>query len=147
MNLSRNFTLAEMTRSDEAERRGISNTPFDSHMPALTATALGLEQVRAMLGGRPVRVHSGYRSPALNAAVGGVANSDHALGWAADITVDGYSAYQVASATAESFLAFDQVIFEKSRGVVHVSFHPRLRREALTQAQGAGSPFQRGIVP
>lgn len=108
-------------------------------------TALGLEQVRKLLGGFPVTITSGYRSPSLNEAVGGVSNSDHALGYAADIYVDQTDILDVATMLASSDIAFDQLIFEPSRGIVHISFNPKLRNQVLTQLGGPGSPFVEGI--
>lgn len=148
MRLSRNFHLAEFTKSDTADQRGLDNTPDAEHLANLRVTAFGLEQVRQLLGGRIVHVTSGYRSPAVNRAVGGVANSAHAMGLAADITVEGLTAVDVARAVAASSIAFDQLVLETSRGVVHLSFDPaRLRRDVRTQAGGPGSPTRVGIHP
>lgn len=145
--LSRNFTLAEFTRSDTASKLGLSNEPSAEHLANLKVTALGLEMVRLALYEYAVRVHSGYRAPAVNEAVGGTPTSAHAEGYAADITVDSYTPLEVAKRLRESTVAFDQLIYEPSRGVVHISFDPRLRREILTQKGGAGTPIVPGIVP
>lgn len=84
MNLSPNFSLAELTRSSTAERLGLDNTPSKRDIEALFDTAAMLENIRAALKA-PIIVTSGYRSAAVNKAVGGVTSSDHLLGMAADI--------------------------------------------------------------
>lgn len=84
MQLSLNFTLHELTRSDSADRNGIDNTPTDPQILAnLRETAAMLQRIRLLLG-VPVLVSSGYRSPALNELVRGQPSSDHMSGLAAD---------------------------------------------------------------
>jgi hypothetical protein len=78
--------------------------------------------------------------------VRGSATSAHLTGYAADILVDGMSAMGLAQAIRDSRIAFDQVILETSRGVVHVGFAPSLRRQVLTQAGAAGSAIASGLV-
>lgn len=132
MKLSAHFTLAEFTKSDKADALKIDNVPLPWHLHNMLKTAQGMEKVRSALMNKPVRVTSGYRNPELNAAVGGVPNSDHALGWACDFQCDGFGTpYQVALALSKSGIEFDQLIAEK--GVwVHISFNPRMRGELLT---------------
>lgn len=147
MLLTRNFALEEFTRSDAARRLGIANNPTPQIVWNLRMTALGLEQVRrAAVRGRAVRVLSGYRCPAVNAAVGGSPTSSHLTGFAADIAVDGMSAMGLAQAIRDSGIAFDQLILETSRGVVHIGFGPEMRQQVLTQRGAAGSAFQLGLV-
>ena len=86
MKLSPNFKLDELIWSDTAQRLGIDNRPDARITSHLVALAAGLEQVRVLLGNRPIRINSGYRCPALNRAVGGAASSAHMLGYAADFT-------------------------------------------------------------
>jgi len=143
--LTPHFTLAEFTRSQTASTRGINNQPGPGHRANLVLTAFGLEQVRSIIGDKSIRVTSGYRSPALNKAVGGVPTSDHAKGYAADISVRGMPPLAVAKAIVKSSLVFDQVILEVSRNIVHISFNPRLRGQVLTQKKGAGTPFTKGL--
>lgn len=148
--LTEHFALAEFLRSEAAERMGNANLPTAEHKANLLALARVLEQVRRWAGGRVVTVHSGYRNPAVNEAVGGVANSAHALGFAADITVEGLTARQLAilirDRAATDRIHFDQLILETSRGVVHLSIDPRARMQVLTQAGGPGSPVAKGII-
>jgi len=143
--LSRHFTLAEFTRSDKANQLGDPNTPDDRHLRNLHALACGMEQIRAILGHKPITITSGYRNPRVNAAVGGVPHSAHALGYAADFAVKGLTSLRVAERLMTSDLAFDQLIHEPSRKIVHISFDPRMRREVKTQEGGPGSPVRWGL--
>lgn len=145
MKLTRNFWLIEFTRSDTAERYGLDNTPTPEHLANLHTTALGFEQARRLLSNRVIHVRSGYRSAAVNAKVGGTETSAHCLGYAGDIDVEGLGALEVAR-FLESKLAFDQLIYEPSRKIVHLSFDPRLRQEVKTQKGGPGSPIVWGIA-
>ena len=145
MKLSRNFRLAEMTASDTARELGERNQPSAEHLANLRLLALGMEQVRSILGGKPIRIESAYRSSRVNVAVGGVANSAHALGFAADFVVTGMSPLAVARKLSASKLVFDQLILESSRGICHISFAPSLRREVLTQAGGPGTAVTAGL--
>lgn len=142
--LTPHFSLAELTRSDTAARLKIGNAPAGDHLQNLRTLALGLEWARAILG-VPLRISSGYRNPELNAAVKGVDNSDHALGFAADVEPIGLPALTAARMLAASEMVFDQLIHETSRGVIHLSFAPRMRRQVLTQKGGPGSPVTQGL--
>ena len=118
MKLGRHFTLAELTTTDT----GLTNVPGVEYVAALARlVALVLDPLRADLG-RPVRVTSGYRSPAVNAQVGGSATSQHLRGEAADIKVDGMTTADVARAIHRLRLPVDQCIVERGdAGWVHVS--------------------------
>lgn len=146
MKLSEHFTLAEFTRSDTARMLGIDNTPTRHHLANLHVLAAKLEEVRALLGNHPIVITSGYRSPALNAAVDGSATSSHCEGLAADFHVPAFGPDQaVAQAIADSALEFDQLIFEQARTTwVHFGVGDRMRREVLSWRSGRG--YQRGIV-
>lgn len=128
MKLTDHFTLAEFTASDTARRLKNANAPTAAHLANLKATAQGMEALRKLLGGPPIRVTSGYRNPVVNRAVGGVPNSDHALGWAVDFTCAGFGDPLAICRTVEaSDLDYDQLIHErKPNGAwwVHISFHP-----------------------
>ncbi|WP_228268146.1 D-Ala-D-Ala carboxypeptidase family metallohydrolase, partial [Acinetobacter ursingii] len=78
--LSPHFSLAEMTVTST----GITNVPTGQHLKNLTYTAQQMEKVRAILGGLPIQVNSGFRCDAVNRAVGGVTTSAHSFGFAVD---------------------------------------------------------------
>src|SRR5512139_3823552 len=122
MQLSEHFSLLELTVSTTAISMGIENTPTPEHMANLRNLAKCMEDVRALFN-RRIEITSGYRNPQVNAAVGGVPNSAHALGHAADFHVDGFADLAAAKVIRDSPLKFDQLIFEKNR-CVHISFHP-----------------------
>ena len=136
MQLSKHFSLAEMTHSQNAARMSIDNNPPETLLNALKATAEGMEQVRKLLGDKPIVISSGYRSPALNAVVRGAKGSQHCLGEAVDFTCPAFGNPQdVMKAIAGSKIAYDQVILEfyssSGNGWTHISFGPRNRRNAL----------------
>lgn len=145
MNLSPHFTLEEFTRSDAAKKIGNDNEPTPEHLENLKATAEGMELVRTACGNVPVAVSSGYRNPVVNHAVGGVPNSDHALGWACDFTVPPMSLDDIAAKIMSAEIPFDQLIKETSRSILHISFNPRMRNQVLTQKGGPGTAFLTGI--
>lgn len=140
MNLSPHFTLAELTVSETAARRGIDNDPPTEVIERLKHTALGLEAVRIRLGA-PIIVSSGYRSPELNVAVGGAKNSDHTRGDAADFICPGFGAPStIVSALKDSGIQFDQLIEEFGRWV-HISFGPRMRGQVLRIDRNGTRPW------
>ncbi|MCA3180941.1 MAG: D-Ala-D-Ala carboxypeptidase family metallohydrolase [Burkholderiaceae bacterium] len=149
MNLSPNFTLDELLLSQTATRRGIDNTPTATIIAELQRLAQTILQPLRDHLGRPVVVSSGYRSPALNRAVGGAQNSDHMYGRAADITVPGLKPRDVALTIVELRLPFRQCIVEGGRWV-HVSIGDSSvepRREQLTAVFGpGGTQYLMGIL-
>lgn len=89
MQLSENFTLEEMTRSETARKLRILNTPPAQEMKNLQILCQQVLEPARKIVGRPLIITSGYRCKQLNKAVGGVANSYHIQGRAADILVNG----------------------------------------------------------
>ena len=131
MNLSANFTLEELTRSETALRKGLDNTPDAETVANLTELASGMEQVRALLG-HPIHINSAYRGPKVNAAVGGSKNSAHMRGYAADFTCADYGDVSaICRAIMDSTISYDQLIHEFGAWV-HISFDPQMRRMNLT---------------
>lgn len=117
MNLTPHFTLEELTHTDHRE---LSNEPNAIEMENLTRLAAFLEQVKTVLGGKPIMVNSAFRSKAVNDAVGSKDTSQHRIGCAADIRVPGMTPDQVVKAVIASDLGYDQVIREFDRWT-HIS--------------------------
>lgn len=148
MELSPNFTLAELIKSQTAERKGIDNYPEPSHIDNLKLLAENiLQPIRDKFG--PFIVSSGYRSPELCVAVGSTIKSQHAKGQAADFEVSGIDNYDLAR-WIESNLPFDQLILEcykpgdKNSGWVHCSYVHEPRKETLTYQRDVG--YQKGLL-
>lgn len=127
MNLSPNFTLAELTCT---EHRTLENTPNAVELENLYKLAAFLETVKTVLGGKPIMVNSAFRSEAVNAAVGSKNTSQHRLGLAADFRVPGMSPDAVVRAVIASSLPFDQIIREFDAWT-HISVNNKPRRQAL----------------
>lgn len=121
------FTIDELCASDTARRKGIDNTPnADARLRMQTLIEQLLDPIRAAWGG-PISVNSGYRSPALNKAVGGVSNSQHMKGEAADITVGSQEANKqlfdlIVELRQNGRISFDQLIDESNYSWLHISF-------------------------
>jgi zinc D-Ala-D-Ala carboxypeptidase len=132
MQLTSHFSLAELCVSANAVRLGLDNTPTPEVLEHLKVTAALLEQVRSVLGDRPIQVTSAYRGPDVNRAAGGVKTSAHLSGWAADFVCPSFgSPLKTAQAIAAVGVEFDQLIHE--HGVwVHISADPKRRRQLLT---------------
>lgn len=141
MNLSKNFTLEELTHTDHRE---LDNTPNDLEIENLKRLANFLEAVRHALYDRPIMVNSAYRSEAVNAAVGSKSTSQHRVGCAADIRVPGMTPDEVVKAIVQSGLEYDQLIREFDRWT-HVSI-PTVqgtpaRRQALIIDKTGTRPY------
>jgi hypothetical protein len=120
MNLTPHFTLEELTASETAERNGWDNSPNDQELSNLTRLADFLEQVKVVLGGKPIMISSGLRTKKVNDAVGSRDTSQHRIGCAADFRVPGMTPDQVVKAIVASGIGFDQVIREFDRWT-HIS--------------------------
>jgi len=152
MNLSQNFTLQEYIKSQTALRQGIDNTPGPEHL--VNATELFrnvVQRVRDHFG--VTVINSGYRGPALNAAVGGASSSQHCKGEAVDIECPGTPNYDVAK-WIEDNLDFDQLILEfytpgiPDSGWVHVSYKSEgNRKQSLTAMKEDGKTvYKPGLI-
>src|SRR6056300_711478 len=129
MKLSANLSLGEFTRSQTAKRRGIDNTPKGEHLEAAKLLAEKIFQPIREHFGKPIFISSGYRSMALNEAIGGSKTSQHSKGEAIDIDMDhrgGPENEEVFHYIREN-LPFDQLIWEfgtdKRPDWVHVSYN------------------------
>jgi len=127
------FTIDELCRSETAQRKGINNTPTDNVRKNLTALVANVLDPLREWYGKPIYVNSGYRCPALNKAVGGVANSQHLTGQAADIDVNDTAENRKLMRHIEDNLDFDQLIWENGGAWVHVSYRAdgKNRRQVL----------------
>ena len=136
MRLSRNFMLREFVNSATAARKGISNKPTEVHLANLKKLIDNVIQpVRDKIG--PIRITSGYRSPALNRAIGGSSRSQHSKGMAADIQFvrDNEMDNKVIFDTIlEMGLDFDQMINEFDYSWIHISYNPKKNRKQVLEA-------------
>lgn len=131
-NLSEHFTLEELTFSQAAARNNLNNIPVGAELENLKYTAECMEQVRDLLK-FPIHINSGYRSPAVNKAVGSTAkHSQHMDGQAVDFTCQQFGTpEQIVKAIIKSGIEYDQVIHEFNSWV-HISFKKAdSRRQAL----------------
>ena len=139
MNLTKNFSLLELTKSQTAERKGIDNTPSPAHQENLKSLCeMVLQPVRDHFS-RVVTISSGYRSPELCAAIGSKITSQHARGEAADFEIFGVSNKALAD-YIDSELHYDQLILEywnesdPNSGWVHCSFSQGQNRKQYLRA-------------
>jgi zinc D-Ala-D-Ala carboxypeptidase len=130
MSLSEHFTLEELTHTDHRE---LSNEPNESETENLKRLAAFLEQVKTVLGGKPVMVNSAFRSKAVNDAVGSKDTSQHRIGCAADIRVPGMTPDEVVKTIIASGLEYDQIIREFDRWT-HISIPNKKETPARKQA-------------
>lgn len=146
MNISEHFTLEEFCFSETASRLGLDNTPTPGVVTNLKSVAQAMESVRTLLGNRPILVHSGYRSPVVNLAVGGAELSAHCAGLACDFVCPGFGGpTDVALMISRSHIEYDQLILEY--GWVHLAVAAQgraPRREVLTKRLQTAS-FEEGI--
>lgn len=115
--MTEHFTLEELTHTDH---RTLDNTPNEAELANIQRLAEFLEQVKTLLGGKPIMVNSAFRSKAVNDAVGSKDTSQHRLGCAADIRVPSMTPDAVVRAIIASDLPYHQVIREFDRWT-HIS--------------------------
>ena len=153
MNLTANFILSELTKSETALRHGMDNTPGETEIANLKTLAEKVLQPVREHYQRGVKVNSGYRAPEVNQKVGGSRTSDHCKGQAADIEIPGVPNADLAQWITEN-LDFTQVILEfytqgvPDSGWVHVSYDPQnLKKQSLTAVKKDGKTvYLPGIV-
>ena len=136
MRLSKNFVLSEITRSNTAKRLGISNDPTKKHMEGIQRLITNLLQpMRNELG--PIRISSGYRSKALNRAIGGSSKSQHCKAQALDLQFwkDGKMCNkEIYDWILQSGLDFDQMINEFDFAWIHISLKKKDNRKDVLEA-------------
>ena len=136
-----NFTLAELTHTNH---RTLDNTPNDDETANLQRLAEFLEQVKEVLGGKPIMVNSAFRSKAVNDSVGSKDTSQHRIGCAADLRVPGMTPDAVVRAVIAAGLPYDQIIREfDSWTHISVTNTPEgaPRRQALIIDKAGTRPF------
>ena len=141
MNLSEHFTYEELTHTDHRE---FDNTPNEQELENLKRLAAFLEEVKSVLGGKPIMVNSALRCKQVNDAVGSKDSSQHRIGCAADIRVPAMTPDEVVKAIIASDLGYDQVIREFDRWT-HISVpntpEAKPRRQALIIDKAGTRPF------
>lgn len=151
--LSTNFSLSELTKSETALRHGMDNTPGEVEITSLTVLAEQVLQPVRNHYKTGVKVNSGYRAPDVNASVGGSKTSDHCKGQAADIEIPGIANAELAQWIKDN-LKFTQIILEfytpgvPDSGWVHVSYDPlNLKCQCLTAMKENGKTvYKQGIM-
>ena len=139
MQLSKNFNLVELTKSQTAERKGISNDPSPDHLENLRLLCERVLQPVRDHFNHVVSVSSGYRSAALSQAIGSSPDSQHCQGMAADFEIYGLSNKELADWINEN-LYYDQLILEywkesdPNSGWVHCSFSLNGNRKQYLRA-------------
>jgi uncharacterized protein YcbK (DUF882 family) len=139
--MTEHFTLEELTHTDH---RTLDNTPNETELANIQRLAEFLEELKTVLGGKPIMVNSAFRSKAVNDAVGSKDTSQHRVGCAADIRVPSMTPDEVVRAIIGSGLGYDQVIREFDRWT-HVSIPNQAggtpRKQALIIDKKGTRPF------
>jgi len=153
MQLSANFTLSEMVKSETALRYDMDNTPGDSEIENLKVLCEKVLQPVREHYGKGVKVNSGFRHPEVNAKVGGSKTSDHCKGQAADIEIPGVANADLAE-WIKNNLDFTQLILEfytpgvPDSGWVHVSYDSaNLKKQVMTAMKENGKTvYKPGLI-
>ena len=153
MNLTPNFTLEELTKSETALRKNMPNVPTEDDIANLKLLADNVLQPLRDHYRVGIKVNSGYRSPDVNAAVGGSRTSDHCKGQAADIEIPGIANAVLAQYIKDN-LQYTQLILEfytpgiPDSGWVHVSYDANnLKCQTLTATKKDGkTAYLNGLV-
>ena len=126
------FSIAELSASATARKRGIQNTPpQDAVVRMNVLIEMLLDPIRESWG-KAITVNSGYRSPELNRIVGGAAKSQHMRGEAVDLTTGSRNENRkLFRHILESGLAFDQLINECDYAWIHVSYGTANRKQVI----------------
>lgn len=147
MKLSEHLDLSEVTRSESAKRKGISNMPTEAHIANFKLLAEKIFEPIRNYFRCPIIISSGYRSKELNAAIGGSATSQHCSGEAIDIDMDGTPngvTNRMVFDYIKDNLSFDQLIYEfgdsNNPDWVHVSYEStgEQRKQVLRASRSGG---------
>lgn len=141
MNITKNFTLEELTNSPTAKRKGIDNTPNKEQINNLTALCKNILQPIREIYGKPIIVSSGYRCNQLNTAIGGSPTSEHRYGMAADIhsisdtREDNKELWDIIRKyLKDNNVGFGQLINEFDYNWIHISYNPKNQRKQVLKA-------------
>lgn len=140
MKKSKYFKLEELLKSDKALAAQIENLPSWTDIENLSDLAvLVLDPIREAWG-QPLIVTSGFRSPQLNVAVGGVPTSAHLEGCAVDIVLPSWSAKKmvelfslIGNLTDNGIIDIDQIIFYRKKKMIHVSNNLPCRKQFIVK--------------
>ena len=139
--LTLHFSLEELTTTDH---RQFDNTPNPDELANLNRLAMFLEQVKTVLGGKPVMINSAFRCKQVNDAVGSKDTSQHRIGCAADIRVPGMTPDEVVKTVMAAGLGYDQIIREFDRWT-HISIpnnpEDKPRQQALIIDRSGTRPY------
>lgn len=147
MKLSEHLDLSEVTRSESAKRKGISNIPTEAHIANFKLLAEKIFEPIRNYFRCPIIISSGYRSKELNASIGGSATSQHCSGEAIDIDMDGTPngvTNRMVFDYIKDNLSFDQLIYEfgdsNNPDWVHVSYEStgEQRKQVLRASRSGG---------
>lgn len=126
------FTIKELSKSSTAIQKKIDNTPNSEIVSNLEQLVDQILDPLRERYGKPIKVNSGYRCPALNKAVNGSKSSQHMKGLAADITAGSLKENKILFELVQELkLPFDQLIDEKNFRWIHVSFSKNPRKQIL----------------
>jgi len=147
MQITQHLNLAELTRSETAKRKGISNMPKPEHIENLKNLAINIFEPMRRYFGQPIHISSGDRSKELNTAIGGSLTSQHCLGEAIDIDMDGNNSGITNKHVFDyikKHLNFDQLIWEfgtkDNPEWIHVSYktNGKQRKQVLRAVKQGG---------
>ena len=147
MQITQHLNLAEVTRSETAKRKGISNIPTPEHLENFKNLSINIFEPIRRYFGSPIHISSGYRSKALNTAIGGSLTSQHCSGEAIDIDMDGSTSGVTNKHVFDyikQHLNFDQLIWEfgtkDNPDWVHVSYKTKgsQRKQVLIAVKQGG---------
>ena len=130
MQISKNFKLSEFEYSNTGTKYGINNKIEDQTViDNLTILVNNVLQPLRDYLNKPVKISSGYRCSQINKLCGGVPNSQHMIGQASDITINGMSPYKIAKTILEMGIKFDQLILYPT--FVHISYNEQRNRNRV----------------
>lgn len=140
MNEPKYFRLSEFLESETAMALGIENFPDWSEVERMKKFANEVLDVIRSHWGQPLLVSSGYRVPELNVAVGGSPTSDHQNGLAVDIKLPSWSKRKISELynlvyelTEKGVIEIDQVIYYRSKKIIHIGVGEKLRRQFIVK--------------